>query len=264
MKFNVGDKVRAIGGRPIRMIGEIVEVNSGVHDDMYLCRFPGFTGHGGNSVAKKKYSTHDHWFMSEGELELIKEKPETIVIYRKGNETIALDKRTGKKAVAKCCPEDTYDFETGAKLAFDRLTGVSNVKEVKRCAKVGEYIKIVKHPRHSIDEYEKGDILKVVNVEPLGMAYYKHESGKYAIPEEYVVLEGYKPDEETKPKYYTGKIILTKGDNIFKTGHIYEVKDGKIKNPRSGEPLPHYRRLEDLDDVINYFDSLELIEVLDD
>lgn len=48
---------------------------------------------------------------------------ETIVIYRKGNETIALDKSTGKKAVAKCSPQDKFDFYTGAKLALERLTG---------------------------------------------------------------------------------------------------------------------------------------------
>lgn len=53
----------------------------------------------------------------------LKEK-QCIVIYRKGYETIALDKTTGKKAVAKCSPEDTYNFYTGAQLAFDRLTGV--------------------------------------------------------------------------------------------------------------------------------------------
>lgn len=49
-------------------------------------------------------------------------KGECIVIYRNGSKTIALDKTTGKKAVAKCSKEDTYDFMTGAKLAFDRLT----------------------------------------------------------------------------------------------------------------------------------------------
>lgn len=49
-------------------------------------------------------------------------KNNTIVIYRKGNEVIALDKRTGKKAVAKCDPRDTFDFNIGAKLAFERLT----------------------------------------------------------------------------------------------------------------------------------------------
>lgn len=49
-------------------------------------------------------------------------KNNTIVIYQKGNEVIALDKRTGKKAVAKCDPRDTFDFNIGAKLAFERLT----------------------------------------------------------------------------------------------------------------------------------------------
>ena len=49
---------------------------------------------------------------------------ETIVIYRSkenSNEVIALDKSTGKKAIAKCSQNDTFDFETGAKLAFERL-----------------------------------------------------------------------------------------------------------------------------------------------
>ena len=34
---------------------------------------------------------------------------------------------------------------------------------------------------------------------------------------------------EEAPKLYNGKIIFTKGDEMFKTGHIYEVKDGRIK-----------------------------------
>ena len=54
---------------------------------------------------------------------------ESIVIYRKGQEVIALDKTTGKKAVAKCCPDDEFDFNTGAKLAFERLLGIEQPKE---------------------------------------------------------------------------------------------------------------------------------------
>ena len=46
---------------------------------------------------------------------------ECIVIYRKDNEVIALDKRTGNRGVAKCNPVDEFNFETGAKLAFERL-----------------------------------------------------------------------------------------------------------------------------------------------
>ena len=67
----------------------------------------------------------------------------TIVIYRKDNKVIALDKSTGEKAEANCNPADEFDFRTGAKLAFNRLMGEdvkpdNGVREVKRKAKVGD------------------------------------------------------------------------------------------------------------------------------
>ena len=46
---------------------------------------------------------------------------EKIIIYRDGQKVIALDKHTGEKAEAKCAPSDTFDFEIGARIAFDRL-----------------------------------------------------------------------------------------------------------------------------------------------
>ena len=79
---------------------------------------------------------------------LKKVRSETIVIYRNDNKVIALDKSTGEKAEANCNPADEFDFRTGAKLAFNRLMGEdakpdNGVREVKRKAKVGEYIKVV-------------------------------------------------------------------------------------------------------------------------
>lgn len=50
------------------------------------------------------------------------EPSQPIVLYHKGDKVIALDKNTGKKGVATCSPDDRFDFYTGAKLAFDRLT----------------------------------------------------------------------------------------------------------------------------------------------
>ena len=47
----------------------------------------------------------------------------TVVIYTKGNKVIAVDKATGETGVAICSPEDTFDFFTGADLAFERLRG---------------------------------------------------------------------------------------------------------------------------------------------
>lgn len=67
---------------------------------------------------------------------------ETIVIYLKDNEVIALNKATGKKGVAKCNPEDTFDFNIGAKLAFERLmTTYRIVKQDKY--EVGDKVKII-------------------------------------------------------------------------------------------------------------------------
>lgn len=47
---------------------------------------------------------------------------EKIIIYRNGNQVIAKNTATGKTGIAKCNPADEFDFETGAKVAFERLT----------------------------------------------------------------------------------------------------------------------------------------------
>lgn len=49
-------------------------------------------------------------------------RPEKIIIYRNGKEIIAKNTLTGKTGVAKCNPADEFNFNTGAKLAFERLT----------------------------------------------------------------------------------------------------------------------------------------------
>ena len=57
---------------------------------------------------------------------------------------------------------------------------------------------------------------------------------------------------EEAPKLYSGKIIFTKGDRMFKTGHIYEVKDGRIKTVGYSK-LPMGEPLKDIEDVKDYF-----------
>lgn len=57
-----------------------------------------------------------------------KTSAETIVIYRNGDTVIALDKRDGRKATAKCSPDDKFDFAVGARLAFDRLMDEKKLK----------------------------------------------------------------------------------------------------------------------------------------
>lgn len=128
---------------------------------------------------------------------------ETIVIYRNDQKVIALDKTTGKKAEAKCNPADEFDFRTGAKLAFNRLMGEDvkpdDVREVKRKAKVGEYVKIV-YAMPCFIPYKNGDIFKVNCVTASGCICKISEENVGLWHKEYVVLENYKSEKEPEKK----------------------------------------------------------------
>lgn len=127
---------------------------------------------------------------------------ETIVIYRNDNKVIALDKSTGEKAEAKCNPADEFDFRTGAKLAFNRLMGEdvkpdNGVREVKRKAKVGEYIKIV-DAKPFLIPYENGEIFIVIGVKDATCEVENSVKRCHTRHSEYVVLENYKPEEKVQ------------------------------------------------------------------
>lgn len=153
---------------------------------------------------------------------------ETIVIYRNDNKVIALDKSTGEKAEAKCNPADEFDFRTGAKLAFNRLMGEdvkpdNGVREVKRKAKVGEYIKILDAQPFLIS-YKNGDIFKVISTSKSGVVIEKD-----GIPvtsawhREYVVLENYKPEkaqEQNDSEIHVGDMV-----EVTHSGHCYSSYD---------------------------------------
>lgn len=116
-KFKVGDKVRILDGSKIkgytggwfshmtRHVGKITTIES-----LYLS--PGSQ----NSCLLE--GSPYRW--DERGLELV--KPEKIIIFRNGAEVIAKNTATGKTGVARCNPADEFDFNTGAKLAFERLT----------------------------------------------------------------------------------------------------------------------------------------------
>lgn len=127
---------------------------------------------------------------------------ETIVIYRNDNKVVALDKSTGEKAEANCNPADEFDFRTGAKLAFNRLMGEdvkpdNGVREVKRKAKVGEYIKII-DAKPLLISYENGEIFRVIGIGNVGCKVKNSVKSCYVWHEEYVVLENYKPEEKSQ------------------------------------------------------------------
>ena len=95
---------------------------------------------------------------------------ETIVIYRNDNKVVAVNKITGKEGVARCAPDDTFNFETGAKLAFKRLVGedaAESIKPEEPKFKVGEFVRVVSAEGRVLDKvhgFPIGQIVKVVRV----------------------------------------------------------------------------------------------------
>ena len=128
-----------------------------------------------------------------------------ILIDCDGNTTTAtmtINGREIKTAIARRNPEDKFDWRKGAALAFERLWNsqkkaekMYGVREVERYANPGEYIKIVDAWNDCSENYHDGDILLV-------MEYYEGERDGWVMakganmvigPDEYVVLEGYRP-----------------------------------------------------------------------
>ena len=153
---------------------------------------------------------------------------ETIVIYRKDNKVIALDKSTGEKAEANCNPADEFDFRTGAKLAFNRLMGEdvkpdNGVREVKRKAKVGEYIKIV-DAKPFLIPYENGEIFRVIGVKNSTCDVENSVKRCFVWHREYVVLENYKPEEKAQ-KDDDSEIRVGDMVEVTRSGGCYSTYD---------------------------------------
>lgn len=152
-------------------------------------------------IIKGSHSVGEVYTVEEKYFDLVrKAKQETIVIYRNDQKVIALDKTTGEKAEAKCNTADEFDFRTGAKLAFSRLMGEDvktdiGVREVKRKAKIGEYVKVV-NAKPAIPSYKNGDIFKVTYVTTSGCICKNSDGDTGLWHEEYVVLENYKPEKK--------------------------------------------------------------------
>lgn len=131
-KFKIGDRVRCIHARDdnfsiVGRIGTIRVIERGrlpigVEFDEAITD--------GHDLQGYIRSGRGFWVEVE-DCKLIND--EKIVIYRKDNEVIAKDCITGKTAVAKCDPRDEFKFETGAKLALERL--YENVTFTMLCVK---------------------------------------------------------------------------------------------------------------------------------
>lgn len=219
-KFKVGDRVVEKINQKKGIVVDFLR-----NEYLVLVKFDGWNkGHDGNGYTRsgKTYSGNHCWYFCKEELEIIKD--ETIVIYRKDNKVVALDKSTGEKAEAKCNPADEFDFRTGAKLAFNRLMGEdvkpdNGVREVKRKAKVGEFIKIV-DAKPFLIPYENGEIFRVIGVKNATCEVENPVKRFCAWHREYVVLENYKPEKEPEKK---DEICVGDTVKVTDTGKQYNL-----------------------------------------
>lgn len=124
MKFKVGDKVRIKkergshwnrAGLMDKWMGKVVTINEINGIDICIKEDAG----------EYRYGELNGWAWEESDFEpLDNDSKKTLVVYRKGAETIGILKENGKevkRAVAKCCESDTYDFQIGAELVVERI-----------------------------------------------------------------------------------------------------------------------------------------------
>ncbi len=155
-KFKVGDKVRILDGSKIKnycggwndddmreYVGQVYEI------ERFKC--PGYS-------LKGIYFVWD-----ERGLELVTD--EKIVIERHGNKVVAKS-TNGKVGVAKCSPEDTFDFKIGADIAFSRLMGIE-YKFKQEEIKVGDKVRVIGNSR--IKHYFPiGNVVEVGDIDSEG------------------------------------------------------------------------------------------------
>lgn len=99
---------------------------------------------------------------------------EKIIITTDGKTTTARlyegDKSLIKTAEAKCSPSDTFNFETGAKLAFERLFAEEKAEEKAIEApafKVGDKVRIIGHTG-LMHFYDTNEIVTIENIDKDG------------------------------------------------------------------------------------------------
>jgi hypothetical protein len=173
----------------------------------------------------------------------------SIHITTDGKTTHAILKEGGKvskRAKAVCSPRDKFDFNTGARIALDRLVGnpvdapTGTVREVKRPAKVGDWVKFIKDHGGKLTP---GSIHRVESERDGILCFSCNCICSYH--DQYVVLEGYTPEPE-KPQYYNGKVVCVDDcgyPDTWTKGRVYVFVDG-VTTSDKGWKTSCYKTLE--------------------
>jgi hypothetical protein len=185
------------------------------------------------------------------ESELVPVNTKKIVITSDGVETLARlydGNKVIKTATAKCSPDDTFDFETGARIAFDRLNESALTKSLRKLSEALQNIKVpkleftVKEKPFKFEvgkQYKYDDcVIEITDArrnDPYSPVYkYKDvkgtTTGMKQFIEKSIFADSLTPYEP--PKYYNGKVVCVEKSEsymAYTVGKVYEFKDGRVK-----------------------------------
>ena len=120
-EYHIGQKIKLKVDWGDRKAGEIAEIVDIDLNDRFI-------------PIQIKTHKGEARFISEYKFELLPMGQSKVVITSNGKETKARlieGKAVLREATAKCSDKDTFDFETGAKLAFERLFGKEEPKKIE-------------------------------------------------------------------------------------------------------------------------------------
>lgn len=185
-KFKIGDKVKTHSGRGVANIAYVQGMDAYCGETAIISNV--IKSCAGTRIFYELMGIPYNWH--ESLLEAVQNENK-IVITTDGTITRAAmydGHKLIKEAFSTCSKEDAFKFETGAKIAFERLTAKPAVKA--------------------------------------------------------------KPKKELKP--LNTKVFIIDGYDDFKSGHIYEIKDGKIID-NEGWRYPFDGSFYNMNDVHEYF-----------
>ena len=238
-KFKVGDKVRGTnrGGYPItdnQM--KCATVKRVLCDNVFMTIL--ITDHA------EKYWVGREYDVKQEDFDLIEQtRREFIVIRRDGAKTIAElrhDREVIKSGTAICNASDTFDFQTGAKLAFDRLMGREEPKPEPKPAhrfKVGD--------RVLHEEYGLGTIIGYVN-HVAGVPYKVRPDNVCCVTDNWAESRVSPAPAPEPPKFYTGKVVCISGE--YGIGKVFTVRNGFFTDGHYNCPGKPYKSVDDMND----------------
>lgn len=238
-----------------KMLEEMGACNSGVR--AFVENFPSGEGEFSEVFDKAMEIGRDSdakWL--EGQKRIIKEKQnepkqEPVKLYCVGDYAPGNCLTKGK--VYEYIPGNRFPYDNGQSgcsekdyatwARFNPIASSHLIPLVSRPAQVGEWVYLVKEPcvNQKGDSYpyacdfHKGDIVKITHFGSMPSVRAKCDGNMSGFREnEYLVLDGYKPEpEKAEPEYYSGKVVCVEVNSGYwgtdvEQGKVYDVCDGQF------------------------------------